>query len=484
MLSRLTRASIAHRAVVALLTILVVVGGAFSLSSLKQELYPDFASPQSTVLTTLPGASPEVLDKQVTVPLTRVLRQVDGVDSVSATSSSGVSVITLSTDFNLDQATLAADIQAAIGSASPQLPTGAEPEFDRGGVDGLAAMTLTVSSDLSTGELRGRLMTSAVPELRGIAGVGDVTVSGGTTRRITITPNATKLAGKGLTADSITDALTSNGTSLPVGSLVQDGEIVAVQVGQALTSVEDIESLPLLPSAGGASSSDGPEQQSAKSEEQRPVRLSEVAQVSVTDDPATSLTRVNGEPAVSVQLRATSEADLVSLSRDVNAALASIEQSLGHHSTIVVASDQAPHISESLNHLAIEGALGLLFAVLVILLFLRSTRPTLVTAISIPLSILVTFIGLYVWDYSLNIFTLGALTIAIGRVVDDSIVVIENIKRHLDAGDPQITAILDGTREVAAAITGSTLATVLAATRVLILTTWAYEAGIVVPGSS
>lgn len=462
MLSRLTRASIANRAVVVLLTALVVAGGVLSLSALRQELFPDFASPESTVVTAVPGASPEVVDRQVTVPLSRVLAQVDGVDSVSATSSSGVSVVSLVTDYDLDQDELAADIAAALDSASAELPANAVPRYSGGGVDDLPAMTLTVSSDLPAPELRQRLTVTAVPRLRAVTGVRDVTVSGGTTRRITVVPKAGQLAARGLSADSISQALTANGTALPVGSIVQQGEIVGVQVGAALASVDDIRRLPLLPTAeqGAPASEPGAPAASAGGRGGR-VLLGEVATVAVTDDPATSLTRVNGEPAVSVQILATGAADLVSLSGDVNDVLAGIEARLGHGSEIVVAADQAPYISESLNHLAIEGGLGLLFAVLVILLFLRSARPTLVTAISIPLSILVTFVGLYLRDYSLNMLTLGALTIAIGRVVDDSIVVIENIKRHLGYGEPKATAVLDGTREVAAAITGSTLATVL-----------------------
>jgi HAE1 family hydrophobic/amphiphilic exporter-1 len=462
MLPRLTQASIANRAVVLLLTVLVVAGGLFSLSSLRQELFPDFASPESTVVTAVPGASPEVVDRRVTLPLSRALEQVAGVDSVTATSSSGVSVISLATDYNLDQDELAADIDAAIGSAAAELPSNAAPEYANGGVDDLPAMTLTVSSDLPAPELRQRLTATAIPELRGVPGVQDVTVSGGTTRRVTVTPNAGQLAARGLSTDSISQALTENGTTLPVGSIVQAGEIVGVQVGAALASVEDIGNLPLLPAAGQGSPTAEPGGPSASAAGRGGrVLLGHVAKVTVTDDPATSVTRVNGEPAVSVQILATGEADLVSLSRDVNDVLADIEADLGHNSEIVVASDQAPYISESLNHLAIEGGLGLLFAVLVILLFLRSARPTVVTAISIPLSILVTFVGLYLRDYSLNMLTLGALTIAIGRVVDDSIVVIENVKRHMGYGERKVEAILDGTREVASAITGSTLATVL-----------------------
>ncbi|MER7557955.1 efflux RND transporter permease subunit [Nocardioides sp. NPDC126508] len=458
----------ANRAVVALLTLLTAAAGVLSLTSLKQELFPDFEQPQTTVMTVVPGTATEVVDEQVTVPLVKALEQVDDVDEVTSTSSSGVSVISLTTDFGVDQDQVVADAQEAIGTA--QLPEGAEPEVSSGGFGDLPAMTLTVSSDASEQKLGERLSDVAVPALRSVEGVRDVSVSGVTGQRITITPDADKLRAHGLTTDSISQALTVNGSTTPAGSVVEDGNTVAVQVGDELTSVDDVESLPLTASAGTSGGAvQGGQQQAPQGADAPgsaqpnapPVKLGDVAKVEITSDPVTSLTRVNGEPAVSVSITATDDADLVGLSADVEDKLSDLEKSLGDDAEITVVSDQAPFISDSIEHLAIEGLLGLAMAVIVILIFLRSGRPTVVSALSIPLSILVTFIGLQLWGYSLNMFTLGALTIAIGRVVDDSIVVIENIKRHLGYGEEKVTAILDGTKEVAAAVTASTIATVL-----------------------
>lgn len=472
---KLTSASLANRAVVALLTLLIAAAGVLSLTSLKQELFPDFEQPQTTVMTVVPGTGTEVVDEQVTVPLVKALEQVDDVDEVTSTSSSGVSVISLTTDFGVDQDAVAADAQEAIDSVVDQLPSGAEPEITSGSMGDMPAMTLTVSSDASEQKLGERLSDVAVPELRAVEGVRDVSVSGVTGQRITVTPVADELSARGLTTDSISQALQSNGSTTPTGSVVQDGNTVSVQVGDELTSVDDVMSLPLTASqgtSGGAAQSGGPmeaEQQAPQGAQADgsaqpnapPVTLGDVAKVEIQDEAVTSLTRVNGEPAVSLSITATDDADLVSLSADVEDKLDDLETSLGDGAEITIVSDQAPFISDSIEHLAIEGLLGLGMAVIVILIFLRSGRPTVVSALSIPLSILVTFIGLYLWGYSLNMFTLGALTIAIGRVVDDSIVVIENIKRHLGYGEEKLTAILNGTKEVASAVTASTIATVL-----------------------
>lgn len=474
-MSKLTSASLANRAVVALLTLLIAAAGVLSLTSLKQELFPDFEQPQTTVLTSVPGTSTEVVDEQVTVPLVKALEQVDDVDEVTSTSSSGVSVISLTTDFGVDQDQVAADAQESIDAVAAQLPSGAEPDVTSGAMGDLPAMTLTASSDASQEKLGEQLADIAVPELRAIDGVRDVSVSGVTGQRITVTPDANKLSAHGLTTDAITQALTSNGATSPAGSVVQDGSTIAVQVGDELTSTDDIKSLPLTADQGtsGASapggqpmgadsqSSQGAPKAGSPQPNAPPVELGAVASVAIEDDPVTSLTRVNGEPAVSLSITATDDADMVSLSAEVEDRLAGLEKRLGDGAEITVVSDQAPFISESIEHLAIEGLLGLAMAVIVILIFLRSARPTAVSALSIPLSILMTFIGLYLWGYSLNILTLGALTIAIGRVVDDSIVVIENIKRHLGYGEEKVTAILNGTKEVASAVTASTIATVL-----------------------
>ena len=172
---------------------------------------------------------------------------------------------------------------------------------------------------------------------------------------------------------------------------------------------------------------------------------------------------MNGEPALTISVTKLPAANTVEVSNAVTALLPDLEASLdttNPGATFTVVFDQAPYIEQSIESLATEGLLGLAFAVIIILIFLMSVRATLVTAISIPTSVLITFIGLQVADYTLNILTLGALTIAIGRVVDDSIVVIENIKRHLVEGVDKASTIVRAVREVAGAITASTITTV------------------------
>ncbi len=176
---------------------------------------------------------------------------------------------------------------------------------------------------------------------------------------------------------------------------------------------------------------------------------------------ATTIARSYGRPALSISVLKESTADAVKVSHEMRDLLPDLTQSLGQNASILVVFDQAPSIEQSIHDLTIEGGLGLIFAVLIILVFLLSVRSTIITAISIPLSLLIAMIGLQLADYSLNIFTLAAMTVAVGRVVDDSIVVIENIKRR-DTGPGPLTAgeIVESVREVAGAVTASTLTTV------------------------
>ena len=191
-----------------------------------------------------------------------------------------------------------------------------------------------------------------------------------------------------------------------------------------------------------------------------PVKLSDVATVQESLSLSTSLTRTNGKPSLGISIVKTSGGNTVSISQAVRNQIPSLEKDLGHNAQISVISDQAPTVTKSIQDLTREGLIGAGFAIVVILLFLFSIRSTLVTAISIPLSIVVALIGLYLGNYTLNLLTLGGLTIAVGRVVDDSIVVLENIYSHLQRGEEKRVAIPTAVREVARAVTASTMTTV------------------------
>ncbi|CEA08510.1 Swarming motility protein SwrC [Arthrobacter saudimassiliensis] len=444
-MERLAKLSLANRALIALITVFTMVFGVISLGSLKQELIPSLEFPQITVVSALPGASPEVVDAQISEPLEAALTAVEGLESSSATSRSGISTINLMFAYgtNLDRAR--GQVDRAISNARQVLPEDVTPQSLAGSISDFPIVYLAVSSDKPLSELSADLQRLTVPRLQKIEGVRTADVTGGASRFVSILPDETALAEAGVPVSAIADALANSGALVPAGTLEEEGRSLSIQVGSPLDSVEKISALPLAASDGAA----GP-----------PPTIADVASVQIEDREQTSITRTNGEPTLAISITKTPAGDTVGISHEVVDLLPSLSEELGSNARFTVVFDQAPFIEESIENLTTEGILGLGFAVLVILVFLLSIRSTLVTAVSIPLSLLVTFIGLYAFGYSLNILTLGALTIAIGRVVDDSIVVIENIKRHLGYGEDKRTAILTAVREVAGAITASTLTTV------------------------
>jgi HAE1 family hydrophobic/amphiphilic exporter-1 len=466
--------SLRNRALIALVTIVVALFGGISISQLKQELIPSLSLPQLFIVTTYPGASPDVVNNDVSTPIESAIQNVEGIDSTTATSSANSSQITASFTYGTELATAEQKVQSAINRISSQLPDDVDPQVLTFSLSDLPVIQIAVTSDLDPTELADTLDSTTLPDIRDLEGVSDASLLGTTTQRITITPDDDELEDLGLTTQAISDALSDNGVLLPSGEITEDDETLTAQAGKKITSVKQIEALPVL---GATTTQTTPAvvPGATPSVQQVPDTdvhtIADVADVEVTDDPVTGISRVNGEPSVTISVTKGAAGNTVAVSQAVNDALPELEDAVGGDTKFTVVFDQAPYIQQSIESLATEGALGLVFAVIVILIFLLSIRSTLVTAISIPVSVLITFIGMWASDYTLNIITLGALTIAIGRVVDDSIVVIENIKRHIANGrdrgefdvDPKrakIDAIAAAVREVSSAVTASTITTV------------------------
>ena len=433
--------SLRNRALIALVTIVVGLFGGLALTSLKQELLPTFSASRIVIVTQYPGAAPEIVEQDVSTPIETAIQAVSGLDSSSATSSTGFSVVSAIFEFGADIVRAEQRVQLAVNRLD--LPADVEPQVVVGSIDDLPVLQIAVTSDLSAADLDAALETQAVPDLTDLTGVREVSVQGALGQRVTITPDADELFRLGLSNVDITDALDAYGVLLPAGSITEDGRTLVVLSGVRIQTLDELAALPLV-----AAESDGL------------TTIADVAEVAVVDDPVSSYSRVNAEPALTLGVTKTPAGNTVDVSRAVQEALPAIAEAIGSNTEFTIVFDQAPFIEKSIESLAVEGLLGLVFAVIVILVFLLSIRSTLVTAISIPTSVLLTFIGMQVSGYSLNIITLGALTISIGRVVDDSIVVVENIKRHLSLGEDKKTAILTGVKEVATAITASTVTTI------------------------
>ena len=437
-MSHLAVLSLRNRALIALITIVAAVFGGLALTNLKQELIPSLELPALVVMSNYPGASPEVVENDVSTPIETAIQGVPGLESTTATSTTNASIVQAMFSYGTNLATAEQKMQQAINRISSTLPEDVSPQVLSVSIDDFPVIQIAVTGFDDAETAQADLENVVIPELEDVDGVNAAQIVGGTGQRITITPDAEKLAAAGVSTQAIRDALDQNGVLFPGGDITEGDETLTVQTGAKITSAEEIADLPLVGSAD---------------------TIGDVAEVVQETDPVTSISRVDGEDALSIAVTKLPAANTVEVSTGVLAALDDLAESFPDAEFTVIF-DQAPYIQESIETLATEGLLGLAFAVIVILVFLLSIRSTLVTAISIPTSVLNTFIGLPPSGYSLNVRTRGALTSAIGRVVDDSIVVIENIKRHYVEGADKMSAIIIAVREVAAAITASTITTV------------------------
>ena len=494
----LAKVSLRNRALIILITLFVSVFGVVSMNQLKQELMPSVEFPMISVAAQQPGASPQVMDEQVAQPLERSLQAVEGLESTKSTSRTGITTIQLSLDYGTNMDRARNQVERAISNARDLLPDGVSPTSFAGSFSDFPVVYYAVSGEGSLSAVADRVTSNVIPEIERIDGVRQAQLTGASSQYVKVTPDKKKMKDAGLTEQDLQKAISEVGRSVPLGS-VEDGSLaLPAETNGAPEDLDEWRKLPIAaaapaqaPGAGDAATGDAaarsqaapqsPEQ--APGQTQRQVQkpkislLGDVAKVELADEESSSITRTNGELSLALSITKTPDADTVKVAKAIEEALPQLLKDADAEGVLIF--DQSEAITSAVSDLTKEGLLGLVFAVLVILIFLLSFRATLVTAISIPLSLLATFIGLFGFGYSLNMLTLGALTISIGRVVDDAIVVIENIRRHLAndtagattgaAGDgverdgtvvSRRNSIVHAVKEVAGAITASTLTTV------------------------
>ena len=357
--------SLRNRALIALITVVIGVFGAVSLSTLKQELIPSLSLPNIFIITAYPGASPEVVNNDVSTPIETAIQGVAGLEGTTATSNTNFSSITASFEYGTNIATAEQKVQLALNRIKTQLPDDVEPQVLTFNFSDLPVVQIAVTSSLKDADLAAVINGSILADIRKLDGVADATLLGAVTQRVTITPDNKELFALGISTQDIRSALDDNGLLLPAGSITEDGKTLTVQAGDRITSADEIAGLPLV----GASSY---------------TTIGDIAEVEVVNDPVTGISRVNGELSVTIAVTKSPDGNVVSVSKLVNAAIPDLEESIGGDTTMTVVFDQAPFIEESIRSLSIEGGLGLLFAVIVIFFFLWSFRSTIVAAISIP----------------------------------------------------------------------------------------------------
>ena len=449
----ITAAAIRRRTVTLLAVIILLAGGVFAYNSLQVELFPEIEFPLVVVTTAYPSADPQGVVQDVTIPIERVIEGAQGLESVQSTSFEGNSIVLATFKFGTAMSDAESTLRNNVGGLT--FPVGVEqPDVSRFDPDRIPVIQFSVISDSGTGAVSGFVESRIIPELSGIDGILEVSVTGEVERRVRVSADPERMLANGVALPQIAAALSENNVTLPAGLIFGGGGSMPVKTVHTLGSVEDIRNLVVgaLPSG--------------------PVLLRDVADVELTDGIPASISRTNGKPAINVYVVKEPEANTIEVTTAVREALDGLGD-LPPGAEIVIVSDQGPEIQQQIDTLLKEALYGFLFAVGVVFLFMltirptvvrgliTTLRPTLVIALSIPLSIF-TGVLLMAWqDMTLNFMTLGGLAISVGRVVDDAIVVLENVYRHIQAGRDRWRAALDATTEVGPAIFASTLTTIV-----------------------
>lgn len=450
----LVKLSMKNRAFIALVTIVIMVLGLLSLNMLRRELIPPVELPTVAITATNPGASSEQMAQQVADPIERQLTTVDNVTSTSSTSSSNFSMIMLELEYGSDIFRAASQTDTILNTLEDQLPDGTTTRTLTGGTASIPAMVVSMSSELAPGELNQRFDQAARSDLENIPGIAQVQLFGVEEEIIRIDPDDDALDEHGLDRAAIVDGLEDAGVVLPGGNITDDGQTLDISIGRAFDDIDDLAATLL------------------SVEDDQPVQLSEVADLEQTQAEAETVSRTNGHDSITLLVLPSHGANFIELSEAAHAVMDEAATQMGSGTEFTIVFDQAEFIEDAIAGLANEGMWGLVLAVLVIFVFLLSLRPTIITGITIPLSVLFAFLGMLATGTTMNMMSLAGLMITIGRMVDDSIVVIENIMRHLrqaPPGETKAKTITRATAEVSAAVISSTVVTVMVFVPILLV---------------
>lgn len=438
----LIKLSIKRPVMTTITMLLVLILGVISLTRIPLKLIPDINPPVAVVVTSYPNAGPEEVQQKVSAPLEQELSTLQGLDEISTQSQEGSSLILLKLDWNTSVKDIETDVLQKIGNVN--LPDdAAKPRFLKFDPSQLPVIQFGLSSDMPVNEFNERV-ESLTEELKRIDGVASVDTNGGLTKEVAITVNPDKLKKTGLTFSQLAKLIASQDISLAGTNIVQDDRVISTRVLSDVRSLDQLKELPLA---------------AVMNEE---VRLKDVATVKEQTVQPKSITRAAGQPAVLVNVLEMSNADTTQVANDFQKTLKDkLDSPVYKNIEATVLFSQGDYINRSIQSIGTALLLGASFAMAVLFLFLRNIRSPLIIAVAIPYSVIFTFVLMFFSGFTLNILTLGGLALGVGMLVDNAIVVIENINRHLSMGRNPKEAAYAGAREVAGAITGSTLTTVV-----------------------
>jgi len=413
----------------------LIVLGLFSVMKLNVDMYPDVDIPYVIITTILPGAGPEQIETEVTKKIEDAVNPVEGVDFIQSTSQENVSIVVVAFRLEIDGKTAAQDIREKVAAIRSELPSEIEdPVIQRFDFASLPIMQYTVSGTRSEKDITTYTNNVIKKRLESIPGVGSVNLVGGSEREIIIEVDAAKLKAYNLSIQDVIQNIGAANVEIPGGNITQGTRQLLVRTMGKYKNVDDFNRIVVANPRGN------------------PVHVSDVARVVDGIKEKTSLTRINGKSAVGLEIIKQSGSNTVQIAEEVKKQIEQLEKEIPADINIFLAKDNSVIIEDSIRDVWFDIFYGGLLAVIVIYFFLANFRATIISALALPTSIIASFIVMYALGFTLNMMSLLALSLAVGLLIDDAIVVIENIYRHMQMGATPMEAAKSASREIGLAV--------------------------------
>jgi HAE1 family hydrophobic/amphiphilic exporter-1 len=441
MIRKIAQFSVKRPATIIVLMAAITIFGTMSLTQIPVDLMPEMDLPYVAVITSYGGAGPEEIEEMVSKPIENMVATISDIDTIISTSQSNMSMVMIGFNFGTNMDNAMADIRDKISMAEAYLPDDAsKPQVMKLDPSMMPIMAVTIGSDqLSLAQLQTIAEDNIESRLSRIPDVASVSILGGRQREVKVAVDPVKAQNYGLSLNSVTGMLAAENYTMSNGDVAFGERKYYVRSLQEFESIDDVGEVALTTATGSK------------------IQLKEIAEISEDYVETQQITRVNGQPAVSLICQKSTDGNTVGACSDIREEMEKIQKQLGDKIDVEILMDQSDYINKSIASTGRTLVEGAILAVLIIFLFMRNLRSTAIVAISIPLSLVAAFVMLYYNGNTLNIITLGGLALAVGRMIDDSIVVFENIYRHRSLGLSPHEAALTGTSEVGGAVLASTL---------------------------
>lgn len=442
---KISEISIKRPSIIIVIFLLLTIGGIGSYLNLGYELVPKFDVNVITVQTVYPGAAPSEVETSVSKVIEDAVSSLENVKKIETKSMESVSVVMITLNTGADVNFLLTDAQRKINAVINDLPEDAKtPSLSKFSLDDVAIMNLSVTSSLSEKELYDLLDQKIQPVFARILGVAKVDLTGGEEREIQVSANPEKLEGYGLTISDVQKIIASSNLDFPTGSIKSRDNQTTIRLSGKFTSLDQMRNLPITTPSGVS------------------IRLSDVADVQDGIKDIEKIARIDQKNTILMQVFKQSDANAVAVSKLVRETLGVIEKDYKEQNIkIDVASDSTEYTINAASNVMHDLMIAVALVGFIMLFFLHSLRDAFIAVVAIPLSLIATFIGLYVMGYTLNLMSLLGLSLVVGILVDDAIVVIENIHRHMQMGKSKIRAAYDGAAEIGFTVTAITLVIVV-----------------------